>query len=117
MNGHDRHDLTAATERLRIMAQPPGSRPGTAGLDSRVRALAGVGAALALSSPSDTFRSLVGRAMAAGVTVEEMLGALVAVAPTIGAARVVANTPRFARALGYEIEAALEESENGTGLS
>jgi hypothetical protein len=53
--------------------------------------------------------------MAAGVTSEEMLGVLMAVAPTIGTARVVTNTPTLALALGYDVDAALEGTENSTG--
>ena len=118
MNVQDSDDLNAATERLHRLAQrrrddrpqPPDVVSG-----SRVRALAGVGAALALCSPPGTFRSLVEHAMAAGATAEEVLGTLLAVAPTIGAARVVANTPGLALALGYDIDAAMEEMEDAAG--
>ena len=120
MNVSDHDDLTTAIKRLRGMAQRRMSgrvvSGTTACLDSRVSALAAVGAALALCSPSNTFRSLVDRAMAAGVTAEEVLGALIAVGPTIGAAGVVSTTPQLALALGYEMDAALEETENGTAL-
>ena len=38
-----------------------------------------------------------------------MLGTLLAVAPTVGLARVVSATVALGLALGYDIEAALEE--------
>jgi alkylhydroperoxidase/carboxymuconolactone decarboxylase family protein YurZ len=116
MNADD--DLSALAKRLRTIAQLRRSSrvdPASEGLDRRVSALIDVGAALAMSSPPSTFRSLVDQAMAAGGTPEEVLGALLAVAPTIGAARTVANTPALALALGYDIDAALEDTENAAG--
>ncbi len=84
------------------------------GLGSKVSALAGLGAALALCSQLPIVRSLAEQAIAAGATEEEMLGVFMAVAPTIGTARVVANTPTLALALGYDIDAALESTETST---
>ena len=41
-------------------------------------------------------------ALAAGATEAEIVGVLVAVAPTVGLARVVATAPKLATAIGYE---------------
>ena len=89
--------------------------PEATGLDSRVSALAGLGAALALCSPFPTVRLLAEQAMTAGATAEEVLGVLLAIAPTIGTARVVTNTPTLALALGYDVDAALEDTDYAVG--
>jgi len=48
-------------------------------------------------------------ALASGATVDEIVGVLIAVAPTVGLARVVSAAPEVAVAIGYDIDAALEE--------
>ena len=48
------------------------------------------------------------RIHAAGATVDEAVGTLLAVAPTVGFARVVAATSPLALAIGYDIDDALE---------
>ena len=78
------------------------------GLDERTRALVCVGAAVALGASAATCQWLVDRALAGGAIAEDVIGALVAVAPPVGAARVVAATPRLAHAIGYDIDTALE---------
>ena len=118
MNRQDPDGHDAAVDRLNSIAH---RRSGdqfeskAIGLDTRLSALAGLAAALAVCSPFTTLRSLAEQAMAAGVTAEEMLGVLMAVGPTIGTARVVANTPTLALALGYNVDAALECTDNLTG--
>ncbi|MFZ0013976.1 MAG: carboxymuconolactone decarboxylase family protein [Acidimicrobiia bacterium] len=77
-------------------------------LDSRTRALVSIGAAVCMDAPTKTFRSLVDAGLEAGATTEEVVGALLAVAPTAGGPRVVAAAPRIALALGYDVEAAFE---------
>jgi hypothetical protein len=49
-------------------------------------------------------------ALASGATVDEIVGVLIAVAPTVGLARVVSAAPEVAFAIGYDIDAALEEA-------
>ena len=39
---------------------------------------------------------------------DEIVGTLIAVAPTVGIARVVSAAPELALALGYDVEAAFE---------
>jgi alkylhydroperoxidase/carboxymuconolactone decarboxylase family protein YurZ len=118
MNTEDQNDQNTAIEQLGAVARLRSGdkyEPQTVGLDSRVSTLAGLGAALALCSPFPILRSLAEQAMAAGATAEEVLGVLVAVAPTIGTARVVANTSTLALALGYDVDAALEDTEIAAG--
>ena len=44
-----------------------------------------------------------------GATEEELVEILIAAAPTVGTALVVAAAPKLALAIGYDVEAALEE--------
>ena len=47
-------------------------------------------------------------ALAAGVTAEDVVGALIAVAPISGLARVISATSEVALAIGYDIDQAFE---------
>ena len=57
--------------------------------------------------------SAVDAAGEAGVTHEEIVGALIAVLPTVGVARVVSAAPNLGLALGYDVGEALEAFEHG----
>lgn len=48
-----------------------------------------------------------------GATVEEIVGVLIAVAPTVGVARIVSAAPELALAVGYDIDSALERFDEG----
>ena len=54
--------------------------------------------------------------MAAGATDDEIADVLLAIAPVVGLARVVCAAPDVAIALGYDIEAALEEPDDDDGF-
>ena len=77
-------------------------------LDPKTHALLRLGAALAVDAASSSYQSIVEMAQAAGATVDEIVGCLIAVAPTIGLARAVSAAPELALALGYDVDAALE---------
>lgn len=77
-------------------------------LDNRTRALVAIGAAICADAPTKTFQSLVDSALQAGATAEEVVGALLAVAPAAGGPRVVTVAPKIALALGYDIDQAFE---------
>jgi alkylhydroperoxidase/carboxymuconolactone decarboxylase family protein YurZ len=77
-------------------------------LDDRTAALVRLAALIALGAPPASYRSSVERIHAAGATVDEAVGTLLAVAPTVGFARVVAATSPLALAIGYDIDDALE---------
>lgn len=81
------------------------------GLDPKTHALVRLGALLALGAAPVSFQCNVEAALAAGATDDEIVGALIAVAPVIGFARVVSATPQVALPMGYDIEAALEAVE------
>jgi 4-carboxymuconolactone decarboxylase len=86
--------------------QPRGSA-----LDSKTAALLIVGAAVAMGSSAVCLEWSAGRALAAGASEEEVAGVLLAIAPMTGLGRIVSAAPDVATALGYDVEAALEEPD------
>jgi 4-carboxymuconolactone decarboxylase len=82
-----------------------------AALDPKTAALLRLGAAAAIGSPGVCLEWSAGRALAAGATENEIADVLVVIAPVAGLGRVVAAVPDVAAALGYDIEAALEEPD------
>jgi hypothetical protein len=76
-------------------------RSADAGLLPKVDLLVRLGALVAVGAPTASLRRACELAQAAGATDTEMVGVLVAVAPTVGLARVVATAPRLASAMGY----------------
>ncbi len=85
-----------------------GSPQAGSALDPRTQALVRLGAFVALDAAPTSYGWSVDAALAAGATVEEIVGTLIAVAPVAGIARVVAAAPALAAALGYDVESALE---------
>ena len=81
-------------------------------LDSRTVALVRLAALLSIGAPTASCRAVVEKAHAAGATDEELVDVLVAVAPAVGAARLVAAAPRLALAIDYDIAVA-DEAWNG----
>jgi hypothetical protein len=53
----------------------------------------------------------VEEALVAGLDFDDIVASLLALAPTLGVDRLVAIAPDVARALGYDIDAALEQLE------
>ena len=82
-------------------------------LDAKTHALVRLGAMLAIDAAPSSYQSGVEAALAAGATVDEVVGTVIAVAPTVGLARVVSAAPELALALGYDVDAALEAPEDG----
>ena len=70
-----------------------------------------VGILIALDGPGPAFEWATSAALADGATAEELVGVLVTAAPLVGSAHVVSSAPRLARALGYDIDAALERMD------
>jgi 4-carboxymuconolactone decarboxylase len=82
-----------------------GSGPGfDAALVPKVDLLVRLGALVAVGAATASLRRTVELALAAGATEAEIVGVLVAVAPTVGLARVVSTAPRLATAIGYDTE-------------
>jgi alkylhydroperoxidase/carboxymuconolactone decarboxylase family protein YurZ len=87
----------------RVLAVAP-DRVSMPSLNRKVDLLVRLGALLALGAATASLRATVDRAIAAGATEAEIADVLVAVAPAVGQARVVATAPRLAVALGYDLE-------------
>ena len=86
--------------------------PGTAALDPKTVALVRVGASAAIGSPGDSLGWSAARALAAGASADQITDVLLAIAPVAGLGRVAAAVPDLAAALGYDLEAALEELDD-----
>jgi alkylhydroperoxidase/carboxymuconolactone decarboxylase family protein YurZ len=84
-----------------VLAGEPGADVDEA-LIPKVDLLIRLGALVALGASTPSLQRTVELAQAAGATDEELVGVLVAVAPTVGLARVVAAAPRLAVAIGYD---------------
>jgi 4-carboxymuconolactone decarboxylase len=79
-------------------------------LDSRTAALVRLGALAAIGSPAICLEWSTTRALAEGATEDEITDVLLAIAPVAGLGRVITAVPGVADALGYDIEAALMDS-------
>jgi 4-carboxymuconolactone decarboxylase len=86
--------------------------PGARVLDPKTAALVRVGALAAIGSPPVCLDWSTTRALAAGATGDEIADVLLAIAPVIGLGRAAGAAPGVAGALGYDIEAALEEPDD-----
>jgi hypothetical protein len=87
-------------------------------LDPRELMLTRIAALAAVGAPPASYLANAGTASDVGITLEDVQGVLIAVAPIVGTARTVAAAGNLARALGFAIaavEAELEE-ESGAGL-
>ena len=76
-----------------------GEHVDTSGLDPRTYALVGIAALAALDAPSASWRWQAGFALESGATIDDLVNVLVALAPTIGAPRLVAASRDLAEAL------------------
>ncbi len=75
----------------------------TAGLDARSFALVKIAALIALDAPPASYVWQIGNALEEGVTPEEILGVLRAVAPQVGGPRVIAAAPDIMLGLGLTL--------------
>ena len=82
---------------------------GTSALDPKTAALLQLGVSVAIGSPAVCLEWSTGRALAAGASEDEIADVLLAIAPVAGLGRVVCAAPAVATALGYDVDAALEE--------
>ena len=74
------------------------------GLDSRTFALVKIAALIALDAPPASYAWQVANALEEGVTPEDILGVLKAVAPQVGGPRTVAAAPEIMLALGLALD-------------
>lgn len=74
------------------------------GLDERTFALVKIASLIALDAPPASYAWQVGMAIEAGVTPEDILGVLRAIAPQVGGPKVIAAAPEVMVALGLAID-------------
>jgi 4-carboxymuconolactone decarboxylase len=86
-------------------------------LDPTVTALIRVAGLISVDAPQSSLSWSVSEALNRGATPSDVIGALLAIAPAIGTARVVAAAPRLALALGWDIDSALETLDQPAAAS
>jgi hypothetical protein len=92
----------------RRLMTPGADRPGLA-LDARSAALVRLSGSITAGPAAPLLGQRVADAISAGLDFDEVVASLLTLAPTLGVDRLVAVAPDLARALGYDIDAALEE--------
>ena len=78
-------------------------------LGAKAHALVRIGALIAIDAAPQSYVPSVEAARYAGASDEEIAGTLVAAISVVGAPRVVSAAPKLGLALGYDIDAALED--------
>ena len=73
-------------------------------LDGRTFALVKIAAIIALDAPPASYAWQIGNALDEGVTPEDILGVLAAVAPQVGGPKVIAAAPEIMVALGLALD-------------
>lgn len=73
-------------------------------LDAAQAALVRLGALAASGGPKQAFQRTVAAALDAGVSPDQIVDALVCMAPVIGSSRITAAAPKVAVAIGYDIK-------------
>ncbi|HEY1510789.1 MAG TPA: carboxymuconolactone decarboxylase family protein [Solirubrobacteraceae bacterium] len=79
------------------------NRAGT-GLDARTFALVKLAALVALDAPPASYARQIATAIESGVTAEDCLGVLKAIAPQVGGPRVIAAAPEILVAMGLSAD-------------
>jgi alkylhydroperoxidase/carboxymuconolactone decarboxylase family protein YurZ len=77
-------------------------------LEPKTQALIRLGALVAMGAAPVSYHWAAEAALNAGATAEDVVGALIAVAPISGLARVISATPEVALAIGYDLDQAFE---------
>jgi len=105
--------LTIRDDSLIRGVPSPAEDPGTAEpLDAKTCAMTRIASLIALDAASPSYLTPVDEARAAGATDAEVVGCLVGLMPVVGVPRVVSAAPKLALALGYDVAAALEDSDS-----
>jgi len=78
-------------------------------IDARDAALVRLGALLALDAGVQSLQRVVTEATLAGVTEDEIVRCAASLVPTLGSARASAVAPKLALALGFDLDAVLEQ--------
>ena len=81
-------------------------------LEPRELMLARIAALVAVDAPPVSYLANAGTAAYVGITLEDIQGVLIAVAPVVGTARVMSAAGNITRALGFAIAATEAELED-----
>lgn len=79
------------------------------GLDPRTFALVKIATLIALDAPPASYAWQVANALEEGVTADDFVGVLRAVAPQVGGPRVIAAAPEIMLAMGLSVDGETEE--------
>ncbi len=79
------------------------------GLEERTAQLVRLAALIARDSALPAYQRTVNAALDAGATVDEIVALLVVLFEPVGSTAVITAAPKLAMALGYDVEAGLEE--------
>ena len=103
----------------RVVASVAQGAPELGGVcaDPEVRALVRLAALIASQGTCASYQSVINSALAAGASVEDVIGVLIAVAPTVGSVRLVAAAPLLARAVGLDVDEAVDCDQPGAPLA
>jgi 4-carboxymuconolactone decarboxylase len=96
----------------------PASLESQISLDARGAVLVQLGGLIASGAPAPIWQQCVSAGRGVGLDPDDMVGALLAMVAQVGVSGVVAAAPDLARALGYDIDAALfghEDETEGSG--
>jgi 4-carboxymuconolactone decarboxylase len=84
--------------------------------DEQMRPLLRLAALIAGGGTCASYQSVIESALAAGASVGEIIGVLLAVAETVGSARVVAAAPLLARAVGFDVDEAFDNDDRPSSV-
>jgi 4-carboxymuconolactone decarboxylase len=99
--------LTIADPAYVRMLADPGAIESQTTLDARSAVLVQLGALIASGAPAPIWQQCVSAGRSVGLSPDDMVGALLTMVAQVGVGGVVAAAPNLARALGYDIDAAL----------
>ena len=86
-----------------------GTSPAEVRLDARTAALVRLASLISRDSALPAYQRTVQAALDAGATVDEILSLLIVLAQPAGSTAVITAAPKLSMALGYDVEAGLEE--------
>jgi hypothetical protein len=84
-------------------------------LEAREHMMARIAALVAVNAPPASYLLNAGTASEVGITLEDVQGVLIAVAPIVGTTRIVSAAGNLARALGFAVAVAEAELEAEEG--
>jgi 4-carboxymuconolactone decarboxylase len=110
--------LTIADPAFVRALQGPDDIGSSTTLDARSAVLVQLGGLIANGAPGPVWQQCVSTGRGVGLSPDDMVGALLALLTLVGVGRVVDAAPHLARALGYDVDAALFghlDAMEGTG--